>query len=499
MNKLKTKNLKLNVLFNCAYQIFVLIVPFITSPYVSRVLLPEGVGSYSYALSLVTYFSLVAAFGFLDYGTSALAKQRDDRKNYSQTFFELCMAKLALTLLVCVAYVVLIMTGVFESEHYPLNTKIVFLLLGMNILVNGFDATFLFQGLEEFGPLCLRNFVVRLLNMVLIFLLVKKADDYVSYIAVMGGSNALLGVLSFVGIHRFLDKPQFRNPHILTHIRNAFIYFIPTGVVTILPIISKTLIGSIVQDSLQSGYYEQADKLITLVIAMINSLDAIMMSRMSYLYAIGDKVEIEHKTKQTLSLFLIVMIPACIGLALVNPYFTVGFFGGEYQASVPYVYALLPRLVFSPLTALLGAIYFVPSGKLWTRNLLYLSGLLSNLLLSSILIRFFSVMGCCIAYSMTEIVLCLLFVVFSKKNIRHAFPLDSFVKSIDAGLLMLIGCYFVSSFIRNRFSNMVVAIFMILVGAIVYFAFLLLFHEETVSFYFNRIKQTIVRLLHKRG
>jgi O-antigen/teichoic acid export membrane protein len=75
----KQKNLKLNIIFNAIYQIFVLIVPFITSPYVSRVLLPQGVGSYSLALSWVTYFSTVAAFGFLDYGTTILAMHRNDK------------------------------------------------------------------------------------------------------------------------------------------------------------------------------------------------------------------------------------------------------------------------------------------------------------------------------------------------------------------------------------------------------------------------------------
>ena len=49
-------NIKKNYLFNVSYQIFALIVPLITTPYISRVLSVEGIGIYSYTYSMVRYF-----------------------------------------------------------------------------------------------------------------------------------------------------------------------------------------------------------------------------------------------------------------------------------------------------------------------------------------------------------------------------------------------------------------------------------------------------------
>ena len=57
------KNISVNYIYNLAYQIFIIILPIITTPYVSRVLGADGIGIYSYTLSIVTYFTLIGALG----------------------------------------------------------------------------------------------------------------------------------------------------------------------------------------------------------------------------------------------------------------------------------------------------------------------------------------------------------------------------------------------------------------------------------------------------
>ena len=57
------KNISSNYVYNLVYQIFVIILPIITTPYVSRVLGADGIGIYSYTLAIVTYFTLIGALG----------------------------------------------------------------------------------------------------------------------------------------------------------------------------------------------------------------------------------------------------------------------------------------------------------------------------------------------------------------------------------------------------------------------------------------------------
>ena len=74
---------------NALLTISQVIFPMITFPYYSRVLGAEGTGSISFALAVVSYFTMIASLGIPTYGIRACAKVRDDREKLSQTVQEL--------------------------------------------------------------------------------------------------------------------------------------------------------------------------------------------------------------------------------------------------------------------------------------------------------------------------------------------------------------------------------------------------------------------------
>ena len=67
------KKLTANYIYNLAYQIINLIFPLITTPYVSRILGADGIGVYSYTISIVTYFVLFGSLGISLYGQRQIA------------------------------------------------------------------------------------------------------------------------------------------------------------------------------------------------------------------------------------------------------------------------------------------------------------------------------------------------------------------------------------------------------------------------------------------
>ena len=98
-------NIKKNYLFNVSYQIFALIVPVITTPYISRVLSVEGIGIYSYTYSMVRYFWLLAALGISTLGCRSIGIYQDDRKERSIEFWNLFLLKLILSILMGFLYI----------------------------------------------------------------------------------------------------------------------------------------------------------------------------------------------------------------------------------------------------------------------------------------------------------------------------------------------------------------------------------------------------------
>lgn len=102
---MKKKSVTVNYLFNTAYQILILIVPLITTPYISRILGAEGIGVYSYTYSVVSYFLIVAVMGTTTYGQRTIAYYQDDEYKRSCKFFEILLFRIISTSICCITYI----------------------------------------------------------------------------------------------------------------------------------------------------------------------------------------------------------------------------------------------------------------------------------------------------------------------------------------------------------------------------------------------------------
>src|SRR5574344_496773 len=139
---MKKSTLRQNYIYNVIYQIFAMIVILITTPYVSRVLGSELIGIYSYTYSIVSYFILIGSLGISLYGQREIAYCQDNESKRSQVFWEIFILKAILTVLSgIVFYFIFCING-----SYALYYKI----LMLELIANGLDIIWLFQGLEDF-------------------------------------------------------------------------------------------------------------------------------------------------------------------------------------------------------------------------------------------------------------------------------------------------------------------------------------------------------------
>ena len=121
------RSIKKNYFFNLTYQLLLIIIPIILTPYLSRVLTPEGVGVYSYTNSIVSYFLLVASLGTAIYGQRAVGYTQQDKQKRSRVFWEVFIFRTLTSLFTLIIY--LIVFTLFGGEN-----KIYFILLSVNIL-----------------------------------------------------------------------------------------------------------------------------------------------------------------------------------------------------------------------------------------------------------------------------------------------------------------------------------------------------------------------------
>jgi len=145
------KKVNKNFMYNMVYQILLYIIPFIVTPYISRVLGAENIGIYSYTYSIVTYFMLLTLLGINNYGTRNIAKNHKNREKLSYTFSSIYYLQIIMGIIMLVIYNISI---IFMDKAYTM----LFLINNLFLISAILDINWLFFGLEEFIRFCLYFF-----------------------------------------------------------------------------------------------------------------------------------------------------------------------------------------------------------------------------------------------------------------------------------------------------------------------------------------------------
>ena len=172
------RTIKRGFILNILHQLLLIIVPIILTPYISRVLKPDGVGINSFTTSLISYFTIFAALGFTFYAQREISRSQGDIAKQSKTFWEILICRSASVGIAIVLNVILCLTHVYGVyEMYMI-------LQTINIVVILIDITFFFQGQEKFGRIVSFNSLARVASVILIYTLVKTENDLWIYILI---------------------------------------------------------------------------------------------------------------------------------------------------------------------------------------------------------------------------------------------------------------------------------------------------------------------------
>ena len=77
-------SIKKNFIYQMMYEVLAIILPFVTSPYISRVIGAEGLGIYSFSYSVAYYFVLFSMLGLKNYGNRSIAQIRNNQEKMNR-------------------------------------------------------------------------------------------------------------------------------------------------------------------------------------------------------------------------------------------------------------------------------------------------------------------------------------------------------------------------------------------------------------------------------
>ena len=433
--RMQKKSLKLNYLFNVAYQILLLIVPLITTPYISRVLGAEGIGEYSYTYSIVCYFLLIANMGTVTYGQRAIAYYQDDIDKRSVQFFEIFCFRVLSSLMCMVAY------GCFCITHF----SVINIAQGIYLIATLFDISWLFQGMENFRQIVFKNALVKVISVALIFLLIKRSGDLIKYCLILSVS-VLIGNLSlWPYLTQYIHTVSLKAIHPFSHMKDIVLLFLPTVATQVYTVLDKTMLGTLATGMAENGYYEQSEKIVRMALAIVTAFGAVMIPRIAQVYADGNNEQLQQYLGKSFNFAWILSCPIMFGIMGISKLFVPVFYGPGYEK----VEILLPLysclIIPVALSNVVGCQYLIPTKQQNVYTLAVSISAVCNLCMNAILIpRFYSV-GAAAASVIAEYIgiIVMLFYLYKCSHLKVSNIFLTAKKYIIAGLLMFVlvrGC-----------------------------------------------------------
>lgn len=457
-----------NYLYNVSYQVFVLLVPFITIPYLARVLGPQGVGINSYTNSIIQFFILMGSLGTNLYGNRQVAFVRDNKKKLSETFYEISLVRLI------TFSISFLLFGVFMLLNNEF--QVYYLAQAISILAAMADIAWFFMGVENFAVTVLRNIVVKIATLILIFIFVKTSNDLLTYIFIVSLSLIVGNLTLFPDLKRYIYAPDFSNINIVKHIMPSLILFVPQISTQIYVIINKTLLGII--DNVQvSGFFDQSDKIVKMILAIVTATGTVIMPHVANAFAKGQNEKTKDLLYSSFSFVSLISIPMMFGLAAIASEFVPLFFTSKFNSVIPVMMVESMVIVFIAWNNVIGTQYLFPTNqtKFYTRSVIY--GIIVNLIMDVPLIMIFGAIGAAIATVLSEFAVTAYQLWYIRSQINYHRLFEDSLKFFIAGIAMFIVVFFMNIMLKHSW---IMIIFEVFVGIFIYIIFLALFKTKMI-------------------
>lgn len=474
----KQKSLKLNFIMNAVLTVFAIVFPLIIYPYISRVLLPEGVGKVALAISIISFFTIFSQLGIPVYGLRLTAQLRDDKENLTKAVQELLIINMITTFITYTALALAIFYIPQLKEE-----KCLYVVLSSSIILNTVGMEWLFKGLEEYTYITIRSLIFKVIGLFLIFLLVHSKNDYIIYGAITIVSGYLAFILNFIFSFRWINFKPLKVYNLKKHLKPIFVFFAMTCAITVYTNLDTVMLG-FMKTNMDVGYYSVAIKIKNVLINLITSLGAVLLPRCSYYIKNNLSDEFRNVSFKAMSFIFVSSIPLMIYFMIFAKYTVLFLFGAAFNDSIIPMQVIMPTLLLIGITNLIGFQIMVPLGK---ENLILYSvilGGITDVVLNFILIPKYSATGAAVGTVFAELIVLIFQVVVMKKYVLNNIKNQEYTKLIPALFLSITVSL---CLVRFSYNNLFAIIVSALSFFVIYVTILYLTKEKITVEIFNTI------------
>lgn len=441
---MKNHSLVFNSVFNVLYKVLNILFPLVTAAYIARIIESELIGEVTLAQNITQYFVLLASLGLPSYGTREIAKKRDQKDASCKVFTELFFLNAISTTVCILVYCILIVSVPSIRNH-----SVLFLITGINVVLNYINVDWLYQGFEQYRYIAVRSFIVKLFSLLSILVFVRSSSDYLLYALISALALAGNNIYNVLHLKKMEIKIQVNNIEIKKHLGPVISLLCTTLAIELYTLLDTTMIGIFcTKDNV--AFYNYAMRITKSIIAMIAAIGGVLLPRLSYYRGQNNLDACNSVVEKTLNVLIYLLIPSAIGIFLCSGEIIPFLYGENFVQSIPILRISALLIVTLGFSNLFGTQILITFGKENRLLLATVVGATSNICLNWFLIPKYQGTGAAVASVISETLVTIITFCFAKKCMTISTNRKNFIISVLSCVAMTAGILLLKSMIHNN-------------------------------------------------
>ncbi|WP_270781610.1 flippase [Lactobacillus amylovorus] len=483
---MKKKSLGVNAFLNGLRSVLNLFFPLITFPYVSRVLSVPGIGIYNFSNTYISYFILIAGLGIATYAVREGAKYRENKDKINDFVSQIFSLNMIATV---IAYLLLFASLIiFKNLRNYISCILIF---SLQILFTTLGTEWIYTIYEDYTYITIRSIVFKMISIVLLFLLVRRPEDYLIYAAITVFSAVGSNLLNFIHARNFVHIKLTTKTNWKYHLKPILIIFASAIAVTIYVSSDTTILG-LLKNDYAVGIYSTSVKIYQIAQGLLSALLTVTIPRLAFLWGRRHISEYNQVLSKVIDSLGILVLPAAVGLIMLSREIILIIASEKYLPSVNSLRIISWAIIFSIFSWIFSDCVLIPAKRenFVLRNTVITA--IENIILNFILIPFLSYDGTSLSTVIAEFTVMIMNgyscrdiikpVIFKKDTLKNL--LDSIIGCVGIVVICLLcDIGFKSLWLKTIFS--------VVLSVIMYGAILILLENKNAYSMLDRAKMIL--------
>lgn len=451
------KSIKKNTIFNFFLTFASVLFPFITTPYISRVLNIEDIGIINQGSVFSTLFINLISLGVTGYGAREIARVRNDIEKLNKVFFS--VLSLHIFAFILGSFFYFGYSAVFITE---IKLKQVYFIYYFLLAINPFMIEWFYTGLEEFKYIALRSIAIKTLMFILLFVFVRNEGNFLQYAVLLVSAQGVNGIFNIIHVRKYISF-RFFKLDLRTVLSGSKYFYLQTLVAICYQNLNQLVLGN--SDKVQLALYVRATTLTAVISSCVNPIMNAVKPRLENIIAL-DKVKYNFYIKKCFDTVMFLLFPLCFGMAALSKNIMFIFGGEQFVIGSDVLKIVAFSALISNLSVFFNNIISTPAG--FERNTLFgnISVAFFSLILNPLLIVKIGALGAAIAMLVSETSGLVVQIIFIKRQkLFLSFITWKTLKYFVSSCAMYFAVYVLATFIEPAFISILVCIFS---GAVIY-------------------------------